>query len=132
MIWQARIGTSGNWTDMPTPSSYKIEWEDLDNNSYRSVVNGNLVRRVVSRHWMKIGFTYNFISASNLSTVASMVNQSGLMIRAKTPAFGTTTNPAGWIECKGYVSKFQAELLEGQVGYSLTFNFVQSTKVTGQ
>lgn len=128
MIWQARIGSSGSYTDMPTPSSYRIDWEDLDKNSYRSSITGDLYRHPLSKHWMKIAFNYNYITATDLNTITSMVNQNNLYIKAKTPAFGTN----GWIEMQGYVSKFSAELLEGQIGYSLSFNFVQSKKVSGQ
>ena len=124
MIWQARIGSSGSYTDMPTPSSYKIDWEDLDKNSYRSTINGNLIRHPLSKHWFKIAFNYSFITPANLKTVVEKVNQNNLYIKAKTPAFGTD----GWVEMQGYVSKFSAELLEGQVGYSLSFNFIQSKK----
>lgn len=124
MIWQAKIGSNGTYADMPTPSSYKIDWEDLDKNSYRSTINGNLIRHPLSKHWFKIAFNYKYITPADLQTVVEKVNQDNLYIKATTPAFGTS----GWVEMQGYVSKFSAELLEGQVGYSLSFNFVQSKK----
>ena len=45
LIWYA------NNELMPSPTSYKISWEDLDNDSYRSVTNGNLIRNVIKRRW---------------------------------------------------------------------------------
>lgn len=128
MIWQARIGTSGSYTTLKTPSKYAIDWEDLDVNSYRSTINGNLIRHPLTKHWAKIRFSWGYISEADLKQIAELVNQNNLMIRAKTPAFGTN----GWVEMQGYVSKFHAELLEGQVGYTLSFNFVQSKAVSGQ
>lgn len=124
MIWQAKIGASGTYVDMPTPSGYKIDWEDLDKNSYRSAINGNLFRHPLSKHWYKIAFNYTFITPENLKTVVEKVNQDNLYIRAKSPAFSTND----WVELQGYVSKFSIEMLQGQIGYSLSFNFVQSKK----
>ncbi len=128
MIWQARVGSTGAYTTLKSPSSYKIDWEDLDVNSYRSTINGNLIRHPLTKHWAKIRFSYTFISESDLNTIASMINSNNLWIRAKTPAFGTN----GWVEMQGYVSKMSAEMLEGQLGYTLSFNFVQSKAVSGQ
>ena len=47
---QTRNTASGDYTPLPKePSSYSIDWEDLDLDSYRSVVNGNLNRNVLNR-----------------------------------------------------------------------------------
>lgn len=43
LIWYTSNDNS-NWTLMKSPSTYKIDWEDLDNQSYRSVVTGDLVQ----------------------------------------------------------------------------------------
>ena len=49
MIWKAKTPTSLNtYVDMLTPSTYKIEWEDFDSHSYRSISTGNLVRSRLS------------------------------------------------------------------------------------
>ena len=127
-VWQAKIGTNGTYADMPSPSTYKIDWEDLDKNSYRSTINGNLFRHPLSKHWFKIAFGWSYITEANLKTVAEMVNQDNLYIRCKSPAFGTNS----WIELPGYVSKMSADYLEGRVGWTLSFNFVQSKVVSGQ
>lgn len=128
MFWQAREGTTNPYVNMPTPSSYKIDWEDLDVNSYRSTINGNLIRHPLKKHWTKISFTYSFITEANLRYVLEMVNKENLWIKVKSPAFGIN----GWRELQGYVSKISCEMLEGQLGYALTFNFVQSKAVSGQ
>ena len=134
LIWQAKIGSNGDWVDMPSPSAYKIEWEDLDKNSYRSTINGNLFRHVLTRHWYKIGFGWTYITEANLKLVVEKVNQENLYIRCKSPAFTTNTGTGGltWVEMQGYVSKMSTELLEGRIGYVLSFNFVQSKAVSGQ
>lgn len=47
------VNSSNSWSgteyQLPDPSSYSIDWEDLDLDSYRSVINGDLNRNVLNR-----------------------------------------------------------------------------------
>lgn len=124
LIWEARIGSSGTYQQMKSPSSYKIDWEDLDKNSYRSTINGNLFRHPLSKHWYKIAFSWNYLTASEVKTIVEKVNQDNLYIRCQSPAFGTNST----VILQGYVSKISTEMLEGQIGYTLSFNFVESKR----
>ena len=124
LIWRARIGSSGSFTNMKSPSSYKIDWEDLDKNSYRSTINGNLFRHPLSKHWYKIGFSWKYLTRAELKTIVEMVNQNNLYIQCTSPAFGTNNK----ITLQGYVSKISTEMIEGQLGYTLSFNFVESKR----
>lgn len=124
LIWEARIGSSGNYQQMKSPSSYKIDWEDLDKNSYRSTINGNLLRHPLSKHWYKIGFSWNYLTADEVKTIVEKVNQDNLYIRCQSPAFGTNNQ----VILQGYVAKISTEMLEGQIGYTLSFNFVESKR----
>lgn len=112
---------------MPSPSSYKISWEDLDNDSYRSVTNGNLIRNVIKRRWAKISMSWNVLSASQVNTILTAVNQDNTTFRFISPAFSS-----GYITFGGYVSKMDAEMLEGMIGYALSFNVVQSEGASWQ
>lgn len=124
LIWEARVGSSGTYQQMKSPSSYKIDWEDLDKNSYRSTINGNLFRHPLSKHWYKIAFSWNYLTASEVKTIVEKVNSDNLYIRCQSPAFGTNST----VILQGYVSKISTEMLEGQIGYTLSFNFVESKR----
>lgn len=112
---------------MPSPSTYKISWEDLDNDSYRSVTNGNLIRNVIKRRWAKVSMSWSVLPANKVNQILSAVNQDGTYFRFKSPAFSN-----GFITFAGYVSKMETELLEGMIGYSLSFNVVQSESAAWQ
>ena len=56
-IWQ--VYKNNAWVDMPDPSKLTINSEDLDVDSYRSVVNGNLIRNKLGT-WITVGFEFNF------------------------------------------------------------------------
>lgn len=134
MLWEAKRSSSGSYTTMPTPSSYKIDYEDLDSNSYRSVTNGNLVRKRLTSKWFKGSFSYNYITQAEAESILSMINANPLYVRIKSPMFGSN----GIIEFEAYVSKVSIEMLRNNPNgndaqwVDLSFNIIQSKVVNGQ
>lgn len=127
LIWYTSADGS-NWTLMKSPSSYKINWEDLDNDSYRSVTNGNLIRNVIKRRWAKISMGWNVLTDEEVSTICSAVNVDTVYFKVKAPAWSS----GGFLTFKGYVSKIETELIEGMIGNTLSFNIVQSQGASWQ
>ena len=123
LIWKAKV--SGAYQNMKTPSSYKIDWEDLDNNSYRSINSGNLIDTVVSKSWSKISFSYNCLTETEVNYLLTVLKQNPIYVKAKNPFFNTET------ELEMRCSKKSAEMLETG-DYRLSFNLVQKKKVSGQ
>lgn len=133
MLWEAKASSEGTYTTMKTPSSYKIDGEDLDQNSYRSITTGNITRPVIlGKKWHKVSFGFNYLTEEEAETVLSMINNYPLYIKLKSPMFGTS----GILELQGYVSKFSVDMERnkdtGATWSNLSFNFVQGKKVTGQ
>lgn len=135
MLWQVKV--SGSYVDMPTPSNYKIEWEDLDSNSYRSVTNGNLIRNRLSSKWFKGNFEFNYITESDLEALLTKINTNPIYVKIKSPLFGTS----GWLEMEAYVSKVSVEMIRNDPTANstannqwgkLSFNIIQSKIVSGQ
>lgn len=134
LLWKAKNGSAA-YTDMPSPSDYNAHYEDLDNESYRSVANGNLVRDLISRRWWSVSMTFNYLTADQVYQIASIVNADNLVCSFLSPAFGVAVSgqerPDGtigrWLndlEC--YVSKFDCKPLKGQKGWYMSFTVVQS------
>ena len=73
MLWQVKV--NGSYVDMITPSTYKIDWEDLDSNSYRSITNGNLIRSRLTSKWFKGSFSFNYITEAQLEQRLHIINQ---------------------------------------------------------
>ncbi len=132
MLWEAKAKSSDNYTTMKTPSTYKISWEDLDSNSYRSITTGNLNRSILGKKWLKASFTFNYLTEQEAETILSMVNNYPFYIKIKSPLFGTN----GLFECQAYVSKVSISMQQnkenGATWTELSFNIVQSKKVAGQ
>lgn len=134
MLWEAG-NTKGSYKTMKTPSSYKIDYEDLDSNSYRSITNGNLVRNRLSSKWFKGNFSFNYLTQSELNEILSVINSDPLYVRIKAPMFGQN----GVVEFEAYVSKVSVEMLRNNPNsfnddewVNLSFNIVQTKVVDGQ
>ena len=133
MLWEAKANASDTYTTMKTPSSYKIDGEDLDKNSYRSITTGDLLRPVIlGKKWQKIQFGFNYLTETEAETIIAMINNYPLYVRLKSPIFGTS----GVIELQGYVSKFSIEMQKNETTGAnwgnLSFSFVQGKKVSSQ
>lgn len=126
ILWQMKTNKTGSYENMPTPSNYKIDWEDLDNDSYREINEGNLIDSVISKSWSKLYFTYNYLTESQIENLLPKLKQNPLYIKAKNPIFGTE-----YVELEMRCSKKSAEMLETG-DYNLSFNLVQKKKVSGQ
>lgn len=123
LLWKAKV--SGTYTTMLTPSSYKIDYEDLDKDSYRSITSGNLIDTVISKSWSKISFQYNCLSEGEVNALLGVLNQNPIYVKAKNPFFSAET------ELQTRCSKKSVEMLETG-DYTLSFNLVQKKKVSGQ
>lgn len=122
LIWYTS-SDGANWNLMKSPSTYDIDWEDLDNQSYRSVTNGNLNRDVINRKWVKLALSFKTLTDDEVKTIMNAVNQGELFVRCLSPAFGD-----GTVTFKAYVSKASSSYVQIRDGHmwSLSFNIVQS------
>lgn len=131
MLWQAKNTAGGSYVTMKTPSSYKIDYEDLDSNSYRSITNGDLIRSRLTSKWFKGSMSFNYITEAEAESILAMVNSYPLYVRIKSPMFGSN----GVVEFQAYVSKVSLEMLKNSDNaewVNLSFNIVQSKSIGGQ
>ena len=126
LLWQIKATSGGTYKTQKSPSSYKIDWEDLDKNSYRSITSGNLIDTVVSKSWSKLQLTYNCLSEDELKTLLPKLADNPIYVKAKNPVFGNE-----YVEMEMRCSRKSAEMLETW-DYTLSFNLVQKKKVSGQ
>ena len=68
LLWYTKGSPTSPHIRRLTPSKYKIDWEDLDNKSYRSIATGNLIDTVVSKKWSKLQFDYNHLSEEEVNS----------------------------------------------------------------
>ena len=126
LLWYTKENPQGVYVQRLTPSKDKIEWEDLDNKSYRSIATGNLIDNVVSKKWSKIQFDYNHLTGDEVNELLKIINDNPILVKAVNPFFA-----GGYIEAEFRCSKASCEMLEDH-NYKLSFNLVQKKKVNGQ
>lgn len=127
VLWQAKTTSGGTYTDMKTPSSFTLDMEDLDKDSYRSINTGNLIDTVVSKSWTKAGFRYNRLTASEVNTLLTVLNANPIYVKITHPFYSASTTQEMLMRC----SRKAVKMLEDH-SYTLEFNLVQKTKVSGQ
>lgn len=123
-IWQ--VYKNNAWVDMPDPSKLTINSEDLDVDSYRSVVNGNLIRNKLGT-WITVGFEFNFRLTSEVEALMNnVINIYPLRIKIESPILAVS----GKNDLTGYVGKSSVERIYSQVGtgYTVSFNFIEGQK----
>lgn len=128
LLWYAR-SSSGSFSNdnlMLTPSTYKIDWEDLDNKTYRAISTGNLIDNVISKKWSKLQFSYKHLTEEQVNSLLTVLNYNPIYVKAINPLF-----PEGYIVAQFRCSKVSCEMLENH-NYSMSFNLVQKKKVSGQ
>lgn len=126
LLWYTKESPTASYVQRKTCSKYKIDLEDLDNKSYRSVATGNLIDNVVSTKWSKIQFEYNHLTGAEVNELLAIVNSNPILVKAVNPFFSN-----GYIEAEFRCSKASCEMLENH-NYRLSFNLVQKKKVNGQ
>ena len=123
-IWQ--VYENSAWVDMPDPSGLTLNSEDLDVDSYRSVLNGTLIRNRLGT-WVTVGFEFNFRSDADVASLLShVINVYPLKIKVDSPYLQLL----GKQELIGYVGKSQVERVYTQsgMGYTISFNFIEGEK----
>lgn len=126
LLWYTKSSASGTYTQQLTPSSYKIDWEDLDSNTYRSIATGNMIDTVISKKWSKLQFSYKCLTELQVNSLLTIINANPIYVKAINPFFS-----GGYIEAEFRCSRCSAQMLETH-DYTLSFNLVQKKKVTGQ
>lgn len=130
-LWEAKASKEDNYITMPTPSSYDIEWEDLDNDSYREINDGNLIDTVISSKWTKAKFVYNYQEENDVENILQMINNNPVYVRHKNPMYRGGVAEMEMRCSKGSIS-MQQNLDTGASWNRLSFNLVQKKKAVGQ
>jgi len=134
LVWEFKSTALGTYEDMPTPSGYGINAQDLDANSFRSIVTGNLRSSVISKAWSSISFSYNYLSEAEIASLSAKLLYLPMYVRLKDPVLGNTSEEYE-VRCSkkemSMISQARTEL-DDNIHYKMSFNLIQITRVDGQ
>ena len=99
MLWKL------NGKVMKTPSSYKDNIEDLDNDSYTSKVTGALIDNVVVQGMLKLEMSWDYLTEEEAEELLQATYQNPMMVTVKCPSVN-----GGMITAPFRVSKRTSEM----------------------
>lgn len=132
LLWEVYDDTTSSWIPMPDCSSYSMDLEDLDVDSYRSTINGNIVRdTVVGYKWANIKMAWNYMNNTDFRNVKYFYSKKSFRARFIIPYYEEKH------EMRGYISKIHIDYVaaEGTAtdrfendGWAVNFDFVEGTR----
>lgn len=131
ILWQ--VYKNNNWVTMKTPSSFDLDGDDLDNNSYRSFSSGDINRTIIGKKWQSAKFEYNHLTEAEAEAICEVLDLNPMQAKFKSPA-PTSTNGiwTGYCYCSKWHISMRQNKQTGAIWQNLTFTLVQGKKVSGQ
>ncbi len=119
---------------MKTPSTYKLNIEDMDNDSYRSVVNATLIDSVIAKGMLKASFSFDLATEQEAEDLMAETWKNPMNVTIKAPILGGKTISAEFRCSKRTVEMIKTDKEENstKTKWKCSFNLVQKKKVAGQ
>lgn len=125
--WFIKPTANGSYVEMPQPTEFSIEVEDLDVDSYRSITSGNLIDKVISKNWSKCKFVFEALTLSEATSILSKCSSNPIYAKIENPLYA-----GGFLEAQFRCSRKQiGKLKTGMALYNVSLNLVQKNKVAG-
>ncbi|MCI8346242.1 MAG: hypothetical protein HFJ42_10010 [Clostridia bacterium] len=128
MLWKL------NGKTMKTPSSYKDNIEDLDNDSYTSKVTGALIDNVIAIGMLKLEMSWDYCTEEEAEELLQASYQNPMLITIKCPSVR-----GGMITAPFRVSKRTSEMYftgndedTSKSRWKVSFNLMQKSMVASQ
>lgn len=125
--WYIKPSKTGTYVKMLQPAEFTIELEDLDKDSYRSVINGNLIDNRISRNWTKVNFKFKGLTKDEVYNLISKISVNPIYAKIENPIYS-----GGYIEAQFRCSKksINKEIAFREL-YEVSANLVQKNKIGG-
>lgn len=125
--WYIKPNESGTYIKQLQPSTFEIELEDLDSDSYRSIVTGNLIDNPISMNWSKCKFEFENITTQQAQDLLQRVSKKDIYARIENPVY-----TGGFVEARFRCSKKAlAKVKTSDDRWNVSFNLVQKNKIAG-
>lgn len=119
---------------MKTPSRYKDNIEDLDNDSYTSIVDGSLIDTVIAKGMIKAEFGWDYLTEEEAEEILAETFKNPMNLTLKVPSV-----KGGMLTIPFRCAKRSAEMINtgededtSKSRWKISFNVMQKEKVAGQ
>lgn len=119
---------------MKTPSTYKDDIEDLDNDSYRSKKTGALIDTVVAKGMLKCEMSWDYLTESEAEALLQETYKNPMTVTIKTPSVrgGMITAPFRCSKRTSEMHKTGKNEDTSKSYWKVSFNLVQKKTVAAQ
>lgn len=119
---------------MKSPSTYKDNIEDVDNNSYTSAVTGALIDNVIAKGMIKAEFSFDYLTEEEAEYILAQTFKNPMNVTLKAPSI-----TGGMMTAKFRCSSRTSEMLKtgnnenvSESRWKVAFNLMQKEKIDGQ
>lgn len=128
MVWKF------NGALQKSPSSFKIDIEDIDLDSYRSQSNASLIDKTLAKGLVKCSFSFDYLTEQEAEDLIELTWTNPMPLTIKCPILGNKTLTADFRCAKrscDMISTDQEESSE-KTRWRVSFTCSQKKKVSGQ
>lgn len=125
--WYIKPNATGSYLKQIQPTTFDIELEDLDSDSYRSVVTGNLIDSPIAMNWSKCKFEFENITTQQAHDLLQRVSTKDIYAKIENPVYS-----GGFVEARFRCSKKAlSKVKTSEDRWNVSFNLVQKNKIAG-
>lgn len=128
MVWKSDGKTQ------KSPSSFDLDIEDIDCDSYRSTVTASLIDKVLAKGLVKASFSFDLCTESEAEELMAETWKNPMNLEIKCPILGGNTLSAQFRCSKRKCTMIKTDKDENSNGtrWKVSFSVSQKKKVAGQ
>lgn len=128
MIWKC------NGEIQKSPSSFKLNIDDIDVDSYRSTVNASLIDKTLAKGMVKISFSFDYLTEQEAENLMALTWNNPMKLEIKCPILGGKTLIGNFRCAKRTVDMISTteEEQSEKTKWKVSFTCSQKEKVSGQ
>lgn len=117
-----------------SPSSFKIDIDDLDIDSYRSKLNASLIDKTLAKGLIKCSFSWDYLTEEEAEHLMSLTWNNPMPLEIKCPILGGKTLVANFRCAKRTCEMISTDdaTQSTKTKWKVSFNCSQKEKVRGQ
>lgn len=126
ILWQSKLTKNGAYQNEHPLTNFEIDEDDLDNDTFREINDGDLIDSVISKSWVKAKVGIEKMTAEELKELLPRLRTNPLYVNLKVPVHGND-----WTEYEVRIAK-RSYGMNKDGTWRMSFNMTQKTRVSGQ
>lgn len=128
MVWKY------NGVTQKTPSSFSINIDDIDLDSYRSTIDASLIDKTLAKGLLKCSFSFDYLTEAEAEALMALTWNNPMPLEIKCPILGGKTISANFRCAKRTCNMIStdSETQSTKTKWKVSFTCSQKTKVSGQ